>query len=74
MAKREKAKSPYQKYGKSPYRYSDLQGVAFQRMLVQRYGARYWIKVKADGSPIFDDQGRTIPMFPHEAYRIREAA
>ena len=69
MSERRKAKSPYQKKGKTPYRYSELTGVAHQRMLVQRFGAGYWIKLQQDGSPMYDERGRTIPMFEAEAYR-----
>lgn len=73
MNAKRKSKSPYQKYGKTPFRYSELIGVAHQRMLVQRFGAGYWIKLQNDGKPAYDDRGHTIPMFGHEAYRVARA-
>lgn len=63
-----KAKSPYQKKGKIPFRYSTLKGVAFQRHLVSLFGARYWIKVDGTGQPILNNSGRVQRMFDHEAY------
>lgn len=69
MTERKKSKSPYQKYGKTPHRYSELTGIAFQRMLVRTFGANYWVKLTPEGRPLLDKYGNVERMFPADAYR-----
>lgn len=59
MTDKRKAKSPYQKYDKVPFRYSKLRGIEHKRMLVDRFGAEYWTR-------------NGVRIFPAAAYESRE--